>query len=547
MKYLIVGGVAGGASTAARLRRLDEHAEIIIFERGAYISYANCGLPYYAGGIIEDRNKLLVQTVASFRARFNIDVRVCNTVLSIDRHAKSVSVLSQPDGNIYQENYDKLILSPGAAPLRPDIPGAADTAVFTLRSVDDADLIKAFITDRKPGRAVVVGAGYIGLEMAENLAHAGLQVVVIERASQVLPTLDVPVAAQVHKHLVSKGIEVLLNADLTEITRSSEGEISLFVNGGQCVRCDIVVMAVGVRAESVLAAEAGLDTGLSGGILVNEFLQSSDPDIYALGDAIEFVNPINNRQQPTYLAGPASKQGRICADNIVYGNRQRYEGAVNSAIVKIFDMAVGIVGMSGAQLSQSGLSHLVSTVHGNSHSTYYPDSKRLTIQIAFSPIDGRLLGAQVAGFGGVDKRLDVLGAVIKRGGNVRDLLAFEQAYAPPFSSARDLLNVSGAVADNILRGLMVPWYYSEDIGNTDSFLIDVRQAGEYEEGHMPGAVNIPLPELRDRLAELPGYRELLVYCQVGLRGYVAQRILLQHGFKCRNLSGGYLTWSSVQR
>lgn len=542
-KYLIVGGVAGGASTAARLRRLDEHAEIIIFERGSYISYANCGLPYYLGGVIQDRAKLLVQTAEAFKARFNVDVRVASTVTRIDRAGKMITVLDMKSGQIYTEHYDKLILSPGAAPIRPNVPGVNSEGIFTLRSVSDTDLIKEYISNKSLKRAVVIGAGYIGMEMAENLSHAGLDVTVVEKASTILPVLDFQVAATVQNYIRSKNIQLILNNAVTGFSRI-DGELTLSLAQGPDIKTDLVIVSIGVRAESELAQTAGLFIGSHGGIIVDEYLQTSDRDIYAVGDAIEFVSPITGKPIPTYLAGPASKQGRICANNIVQGNKHKFNGSINSAIVKIFDMTVGIAGSSSAALKASKVPHIVSTTHGNSHSTYYPDSKRLSIHITFSPDNGKLLGAQVVGMAGVDKRLDVLASIIKRGGTIDEMVEFEQAYAPPFSAAKDAVNVAGLVADNIINGLSKVCYVEDVKDLADKFyVLDVRQPAEFEAGHIPRAANIPLPSLRSRIEEIPKGMPVLVYCQVGLRGYVAQRILLQRNFRTvLNLSGGYTSW-----
>lgn len=543
-KYLIVGGVAGGASTAARLRRLDEHAEIIIFERGSYISYANCGLPYYLGGVIQDRANLLVQTAEAFKARFNVDVRVASTVTRIDRSTKTLTILDMKSGQVYTESYDKLILSPGAAPIKPDVPGIQSEGIFTLRSVSDTDLIKEYISNNSLTRAVVIGAGYIGVEMAENLSHAGLVVTIVEKSHQVLPVLDFPVAATVQQYLRTKDIQLVLENAVTSFSRV-DGALTLTLADGNSITTDLVIVSIGVRAESELARTAGLFIGSHGGIIVDEYLQTSDKDIYAVGDAIEFISPITGKPLPTYLAGPASKQGRICANNLVLGNKYTFNGSINSAIVKIFDMTVGIAGSSSRALHASKVRHCISVTHGNSHSTYYPDSKRLSIHITFCCDTGKLLGAQVIGFAGVDKRLDVLASIIKREGTIFDLVEFEQAYAPPFSAAKDPVNVAGLVADNIFTGLAKVCYV-EDVEKISgkSFVLDVRQPSEFQSGHIPGAVNIPLPELRSRINEIPANSAVMVYCQVGLRGYVAQRILLQRGIeKVKNLSGGYLSWS----
>lgn len=543
MKYVIVGAVAGGAGTAARLRRLDEKADIVIFEKGHYISYANCGLPYYIGGVINERNKLFVQTATSFSKRFRADVRVRSEVISIDRALKTVNVLDHQTGKQYSETYDKLVLSPGAEPVRPPLPGVDFEGIFTLRNVTDTDYIKEYISERKPAHAVVVGAGFIGLEMAENLFHAGVKVSVVEMAGQILAPLDFPIAAIVQRHIRSKGVELNLNTSVSRFERQ-DGRLKVCLKDGGSIETDLVILSVGVRPDSKLAAQAGLRLGEHRGIWVNEFLQTSDPDIYAVGDAIEFPDPLTGKYNPTYLAGPANKQGRICANNLVNGNRNKYAGSLNTAIVKVFDMTVGATGMASKQLSKEGILHLVSTTHSGSHAGYYPGAQQLTIQLAFSS-GGELYGAQVAGYKGVDKRLDVLASVIKQKGTIEDLAEFEHAYAPPFSSAKDPVNMAGFVAGNILEGKLKVIY--ADPGkkfDEDLLLIDVRTPGEYAVANIPGSINIPVDDLRDRLGELPRERRIVIYCQIGLRGYIAQRILVQNGFtEVYNLSGGFLLWN----
>lgn len=547
MKYLIVGGVAGGASTAARLRRLDEKSEIIMFEKSDYISYANCGLPYYIGDVIKERNKLLVQTATSFKSRFNADVRVNTEVVRIDKENKKVYARNLQSGEEYAETYDKLVLAPGAAPVRPPLPGIQDERIFTLRNVGDTDLIKAFLGRNKARRAVVVGAGFIGLEMAENLEGLGLEVTVIERESQILAPLDPAVAVIAQAHIREKGVRLFLSTSVSSFERG-EGGLVVHLAGAEAIETDLVILSVGVKPDVRLAASAGLALGDGGGILVNEYLQTSDQNIYAVGDAIEFINPITGKATITYLAGPANKQGRICASNLVFGNVEEYKGAINTAIVKVFDMTVGIAGPATKHLEREGIIHLVSTTHSGSHAGYYPGAKSMTIQIAFAPGTGKLLSAQVAGYEGTDKRLDVLALVIKNKGTIYDLMEFEHAYAPPFSSAKDPVNIAGFVAENILVGKMKPFYTRELPELPEgAFLLDVRSNGEFEQGHMPQAVNIPVDELRSRLAELPVGKPIYVYCQIGLRGYLAQRILMQNGFKeTYNLSGGYTSWKICQ-
>lgn len=538
MKYLIIGAVAGGASTAARLRRLDEHAEIIIFERGNYISYANCGLPYYIGDVIKDRNKLFVQTAASFSKRFNIDVRINSLVTAIDPVRQTLTVFHQPSGNTYEETYDKLVIAVGAEPIRPPLPGIDSDDVFTLRNVVDTDKIKNHIAKAKTRKAVIVGAGFIGLEMAENIHGLGIEVEIVERGPQILAPVDFPIAAIIQQHIRKKGITLHLN---TAVTAFNKNEVVL--DNRDVIETDIVILSIGVKPDLQLATAAGLDTG--NGIIVNEYLQTSDPNIYAVGDVIEFNHPLTGLAGVTTLAGPANKQGRILAHNLVYGNTQKYNGSINTAILKVFDMTVGTAGIASKHLKAAEIEHIVSTTHGVSHAGYYPGSKQMTIQIAFTPNEGRLLGAQIAGYDGVDKRLDIFSSLIQQGKTIYDLIEFEQAYAPPFSSAKDPINIAGMVAENILLKRLQVIYW-DDLENVDFYedaLIDVRTPDEYEMGHVKGAVNIPLDELRGRLGEIPANKDIYIYCEAGLRGYLAQRILLQQGFgRVWNMSGGFRTW-----
>jgi NADPH-dependent 2,4-dienoyl-CoA reductase/sulfur reductase-like enzyme/rhodanese-related sulfurtransferase len=545
MKYIIIGAVAGGASTAARLRRLDEQAEIIIFERGEHISYANCGLPYYIGDVIKDRNKLFVQTATAFNKRFNIDVRTLTEVTEIDPKNKIIIAVNQTTGESYTEKYDKLVLSPGAAPIRPNLPGINNEGIFTLRNVRDTDFIKNYIEHNHVKRALVIGAGFIGLEMAENFHHLGLQVSVVERDKQILAPLDFPIAALAQQHIRSKGVQLFLNAAVTGFTKNNES-LTVNLSSGEILKADIVLLSIGVRPDIRLAEKAGLKIGSARGITVNQFLQTSDPDIYAVGDAIEFKNPVGGASVISYLAGPANKQGRICADNIALGNTHLYRGSINTAIVKVFDMTIAATGMAFKNLKAAHIGHLVSTNHAGSHASYFPGSRRMTIQIAFSPVNGKLLGGQIAGFEGVDKRIDVLSLCIQRGGTIYDLMEFEQAYAPPYSSAKDPLNMAGFVAENILSDRLKIFYWDEIAGlDSDDLLVDVRNAEEFSAGHIPGAINIPLNEIRGRLQEIPTDKKIYIYCEAGLRGYLAQRILRQRGFNAvSNLAGGYVTWKS---
>ena len=545
MKYLIIGAVAGGASTAARLRRMDEKAEIILFEKGGYVSYANCGLPYYIGEVIKERDLLFVQTIASFKHRFNIDVRIYSEVKTIDPTARQITVTNLVSGITYTEHYDKLVLSPGAEPIRPPLPGIDLEGIFTLRSVPDMDRIKEYATSKKTGHAVIIGAGFIGLEMAENLHHLGMKVSIIEMGNQVLAPLDYPIAAIVQQHIRSKGVDLMLSSTVSGFSPLADG-LQVHLKDQEPLEADVVILSIGVRPDTRLAKMAGLELGPSKGIKVNEYLQTSDPNIYAVGDAIEFPNPLTGRSMSTYLAGPANKQGRICANNLVLGNVQKYNGSINTAIVKVFDMTVGTAGMASKHLQAAGIEHLVSTTHSGSHAGYYPGAKLMSIQLCFAPGSGQLLGAQVAGYKGVDKRLDLLASAIKRESSIHELTEFEHAYAPPFSSAKDPVNIAGFVAENILAGQLSLFYWDEvEEARENGVLIDVRSREEFNKAHIPGALSYPVDEIRNHLDVLKKYPAINIYCQVGLRGYLAYRILKQSGFEnVKNLSGGFTTWQA---
>lgn len=544
MKYLIVGGVAGGASTAARLRRLDENAEIILFEKGDYISYANCGLPYYIGDVIYEREKLFVQTPQSFAARFNIEARVHTEVERIDPAKKVITARDLASGKVYEEAYDKLILSPGAEPVRPPLPGIESDGIFTLRNVSDTDRVKAYIEDHDVKRAVIVGAGFIGLEMAENLHEYGVKVSVVEMADQVMTPVDYEIATMVHQHFKSKGVGLHLQEAVTAF-RQTENGIDVELRSGTVMRVDMVLLSIGVRPDARLAREAGLEIGETGGIKVNEYLQTSDPDIYAVGDAIEFPNPVSGRPALAFLAGPANKQGRICADNVVEGNQRKYKGSIGTAIAKVFDLTVGATGLSAKMLDRLQIPYREAIVHGASHAGYYPGAIMMDIKINFSPEDGRLLGAQAVGVDGVDKRLEMLSSVIRVGGSVYDLMELEQAYAPPYSSAKDPVNMAGFVADNMLRGKveMISWRELKNVEN--ALLVDVRMPEEFAMGSIEGAVNIPLDGSRGEYKNLPKDRTIVVFCAIGLRGYIAARVLLQQGYRVLNLNGGYRTYMTA--
>jgi NADPH-dependent 2,4-dienoyl-CoA reductase/sulfur reductase-like enzyme/peroxiredoxin family protein/rhodanese-related sulfurtransferase/TusA-related sulfurtransferase len=550
MKTIIIGGVAGGATAAARLRRQDEGSEIILVERGEDISYANCGLPYYIGGVITERDRLFVQTPLSLFQRFRIDVRTRSEALRLDLKRQQVEIRDLRAARTYEESYDRLVLSPGAEPVKPPIPGINQDGIFTLRNVPDTDRIHEYIERNKPRRALIVGAGFIGLEMAENLHRRGIFVTIVEMAEQVMTPLDYEMAAEVHQHLRTKNVEFYLREAVASFGRV-KGRITARLSSGRELPVDLVVLGIGVRPDSDLARHAGLKVGARGGIVVNEFLQTSDANVYALGDAIEFPNPIIGRPMNTYLAGPANKQGRIVADNIAQGNTRRYKGAIGTAIAKVFDLTVASTGLSEKALKAEGVPYLSSITHSASHAGYYPDAFPMSMKIVFSPDDGRLLGAQIVGYQGVDKRIDVMATILKEKGSIYDLEEVEHAYAPPYSSAKDPVNVAGFVAENILKGLVrtVQWsdlVETEQDGN--AFLLDVREPEEYAIGRIETAVNIPLGTLRERLGELPRDRRFVVYCGVGLRAYIACRILIQNGFPdVYNLSGGYKTYEHVTR
>ena len=545
MKYLIIGGVAGGATVAARLRRMDEKAEIILFEKGEYVSYANCGLPYYIGNIIPEREQLFVQTAQGITSRYEIDIRLKSEVLSIDRVAKRVEVKDLSSGEIYSESYDKLVMSPGAEPLKPPVPGINNKCIFTLRNVPDTDRIKEYIKSNSVRSAIVVGGGFIGLEMAENLRHLGIKVDLVEMAPQVMSHLDFSMASIVHLELKAKGVRLHLGKSVEEF-KTSGAYVEAVLKGEKSIFADMVIWSIGVKPDSSLAKAAGLELGSTGGIKVNQFLQTSDPNIYALGDAVEVTHLVSGRPALIPLAGPANKMGRIAADNMILGNVSTYTGSIGTGIAKVFDLTVASAGMSGKWLEREGIPHIDSYTHSASHAGYYPNALPLSVKISFAPDNGKLLGAQVVGFEGVDKRVEMFASVIRCGGTIYNLMELEHAYAPPFSSAKDPVNMAGFVADNILskRVNVVTWREIEKIDIKKDLLLDVRTSEENRFASIPGSVNIPVDELRLRLDEIPSDKRIIVYCAVGLRGYLATRILTQNGFrKVFNLSGGYKTYS----
>lgn len=544
MKYIVIGGVAGGATAAARIRRNDEWAEIVLFEKGKYISYANCGLPYYIGGTIPERESLFLQTPESFGGRFNIDVRIENEVTKIDWQEKTVTV-RRSDSSEYVENYDKLLLSPGATPVRPPLAGIDSEGIFTLRDVVDTDKIKTYMTNHEVRRAVIVGAGFIGLEMAENLHHAGAKVSIVEMANQVMAPIDFSMATQVHQHLLQKGVTLHLEQSVEKFSKQGN-QINVYFKSGQVIEADMVILSIGVRPETTLAKAAGLKIGETGGIWVDEYLQTSVADVYAVGDAIEFPHPLTGKPWLNYLANPANRQGRVVADNMVLGHVTKYEGAIGTSIAKVFDMTVASTGLAAKRLKQFEIPYRSSWTHSGSHAGYYPDALPLSFKITFDPQSGKLYGAQGVGYDGVDKRIDQIALLIKHGGTVYDLVKVEHAYAPPFSSAKDPIAIAGYVASNIISGVMpvASWREIRDADSRETMILDVRTADEYSMGMIPGAVNIPLDELRSRLLEIPADKTIYIYCAVGLRGYLATKILMANGYtRIKNLSGGYKTYS----
>ncbi|MFW5780362.1 MAG: CoA-disulfide reductase [Bacillota bacterium] len=544
MKVLIVGGVAGGASAAARLRRLDEKAEIILFERGEYISFANCGLPYYIGGTINDKKKLTLQTPKSFNDRFNVDVRVFNEVTKINREKKVVEVFDKKNQISYEESYDKLILSPGAEPVKPPIKGADNKKVFTIRNIPDTYRVKDFIDNYKPQKAVVVGGGYIGVEMAENLHDASLDVTIVECQSHVIASIDEDMAGDIHNHIRQKGVNLILKDGVKEI-KDYNNSLRVILAKEE-IETDMVIMAVGVRPESKLARESGLQLNERGAVVVNDSMQTSDKDIYAVGDTVEITDFVTGQKGYIPLAGPANKQGRIAADNIS-GIKTQYKGTQGTGILKCFDLTVATTGVTEQKAKQLKLPYLKSYTYSVSHASYYPGAVNMSVKILFEKESGRLLGAQIVGFDGVDKRIDVFATAIRANMTVYDLTNLELAYAPPFSSAKDPVNMAGYVAENILKK-RVKVFYIEDIdkiATEKSILLDVRTKQEFENGSIKGFINIPLDELRNNLDKLDKSKKVYITCQVGLRGYVAARLLEGYGYDCYNLSGGYRLYKSI--
>lgn len=543
-KIIIIGGVAGGATAAARLRRISEDVEIIIVERGEHISFANCGLPYYIGETIKDRKKLLVQTVKGMSERFNLDIRIFSEAIHINSEAKTVTIKNLQTGEVYEESYDKLLLSPGAKPIVNPIPGIEEhESLFTLRNIPDTDFIKNYVDTKHPKKAVVIGAGFIGLEMAENLVDRGIKVTLIQRGNQVMKPLDFEMASILHNHLIEKGVNLIFNNSVQSF--AEHGKKVILADGTE-LHTELTILSIGVKPENELAITAGLELGNRGGIVVNEYLQTSNPDIYAVGDAIEVVDYINGTKTMVPLAGPANRQGRIAANNIM-GKKEKYHGTLGTSIAKVFDLTVASAGNNEKTLKRLGIPYEVVHIHPASHAGYYPGASPIALKLIFDKETGKIYGAQAIGKDGVDKRMDVIATAIRGGLTADELTTLELSYAPPYSSAKDPVNMAGYVASNIIEGELehIQWHEVDQIVADGGLLIDVRDAKERENGFIEGSINIPLNDLRNHLAELPTNQIIYVSCQVGLRGYLASRILKNHGFKVKNVDGGWKTYSAV--
>lgn len=548
MKVVIIGGVAGGASAAARLRRLDERAEIIVFERSGFVSYANCGLPYYIGGTIAEKRELTLQTPESFWNRFRIRVKTKHEVLAIDPAAKTVTVKDLSTGKAFTESYDKLVLSPGAMPTRPPLPGIDFERVFSLRTVEDTLRIHDYVRREKPQSAVLVGGGYIGIEVAENLRELGLDVTIVQRPKQLMNTLDYDMATFVHAKLREKGIRLELGRSVSGF-EERDGQILTLIDGQDPLPADLVLLAIGVTPDSGLAKQAGLALGIKGSIVVNDRMETSAPDIYAVGDAVQVKHAVTGQDALIALAGPANKQGRIAADNIC-GLDSRYRGSQGSSIIKVFDLTVASTGLTEKAAASAGIDADCVVLSPGSHASYYPGARPMTMKVVFEKGTFRLLGAQIAGGEGVDKRIDVLAVALHAGMRADELKDLDLAYAPPYSSAKDPVNMAGFMVENLKRRLVRQWHWDEEpsLARDGSItLLDVRTAAEYERGHIDGFRNIPVDELRERLGELDRDKPLYVICQSGLRSYIACRILAQEGFDCRNFSGGYRFYAAVTK
>jgi NADPH-dependent 2,4-dienoyl-CoA reductase/sulfur reductase-like enzyme/rhodanese-related sulfurtransferase len=543
-RVLIVGGVAGGASCAARLRRLDEAAEIVVFDRGPYVSFANCGLPYYVGNVIAEETKLLVASPETFRERFDVTVHTDSEVTAVDRAARTITVRDLRDGTSRREPYDALVLSPGAAPIRPALPGVDLPGVFAVRTIPDTRRIRSWIEERGARAAVVVGAGFIGLEMAENLVHRDLTVTVLEKLPQVMPPLDPEMAVPVAEHLVTSGVRLHLGDGLAGIEAGPGGALVVVSEAGARLAADLVILAIGVRPEVALARAAGLEIGARGGIAVDAEMRTSDPQVWAMGDAVEVPDVLTGQETVLPLAGPANRQGRVAAESIA-GRRRRFRGVQATAVVGVLGMTVASTGASEKGLRRAGVTDFEKVyLHPGHHAGYYPGARPIHLKLLFAPSDGRVLGAQAVGTQGVEKRIDVIATAIQFGATVHDLAQAELCYAPQYGAAKDPVNLAGMIAENVLSGDM-PLAAWERLGTTDALVVDVRTPEEFARGHVPGATNLPLDDLRRRHAELPRDREVWLCCGVGQRAYYATRFLAQHGYRPRNLSGGYTTYRAL--
>lgn len=544
MKVVIVGGVAGGATAAARIRRLDEAAEIVVFERSGYISYANCGLPYYIGDVISDPGELTLQTPESFLSRFRVTMKVRHEVTAIHPEQKTVSVKNLETGEIFEESYDKLLLSPGARPIQPKLPGVGLDRVFTLRTVEDTFRIKAYINKHHPKSAVLAGGGFIGLELAENLRELGMDVTIVQRPKQLMNPFDPDMAAFIHSEMRAHGVRLALGHTV-EGFLEKEGGVEVLLKDEASLHADMVVLAIGVTPDTALAKEAGLELGVKGSVVVNERMETSAPDIYAVGDAVQVKHCVTGEDALISLAGPANKQGRIAADNICGGD-SRYLGSQGSSVIKVFRMTAAVTGVSETSAKRAGLNVDKVILSPMSHAGYYPGGKVMTMKVIFEKDTYRLLGAQIVGYEGVDKRIDVLAAAIHAGMTAVQLKDLDLSYAPPYSSAKDPVNMAGFMVDNIVKGMLRQWFL-EDIPKLDEgvTLLDVRTEQEYESGHMEGFQNIPVDALRDRLGEIEQGKPVYVICQSGLRSYIACRILAGYGYEAYNFSGGFRFYDAV--
>lgn len=547
MKVVIVGGVAGGATAAARIRRRDEQAEIVVFERSGFISYANCGLPYYIGGVITDQNELTLQTPESFYERFRVDMRVHHEVTALHPERKTVSVTNLQTGEQWEEPYDKLLLSPGAKPAQPRLPGVGLENLFTLRTVEDTLRIRHFLDTHHPKSAVLAGGGFISLEMAENLRRSGMEVTIVQRPKQLMNPFDPEMAAFIHAEMRKHGVQLALGHTV-EGFEEKDGGIDVLLKDAAPLHADMVVLAIGVTPDSRLAQDAGLETGIKGSIVVNDRMETSAPDIYAVGDAVQVRHFVTEQDALISLAGPANKQGRIAADNIC-GDDKHYHGSQGSSVIQVFEMTAAATGVNETNAKKAGLSVDKVILSPMNHAGYYPGGKLMTIKVVFEQQTYRLLGAQIVGYDGVDKRIDVLATAIRAGLKATDLAELDLAYAPPYSSAKDPVNMAGFMVENIANGLVRQWYLEDEAAlprDGSVTLLDARTEAEYAAGHIDGFVNIPVDALRERLDEIPLWKPVYLICQSGLRSYIAARILASHGYDCYNFAGGYRLYETAK-